>query len=80
MRKEPVFRKRGSSRAGQTLQKLAPFYLFHVFADHTVGQVEATVVVVVVGAIMVIMTAEGKDTKSNKAQTSLRGMHSSGEK
>lgn len=48
MREEPDFRKRGSLRAGQTLPKVAPFYLFCVFADHTLRVVmDATVVMVV---------------------------------
>lgn len=56
MREEPVFRKRGSSGARQTLPEEAPSYLFSVSADHAlVGTVEATMGMVM--AAMVVVAA-----------------------
>lgn len=55
MREEPDFRKRGSSRAGQTLPREAPFYLFCVFADHTLIVVKEAMVVMVVGKMATIV-------------------------
>lgn len=60
MREEPVFREKGSSRAGQTLQKEAPFHLFCVFADRApIGVVEAIVVMVVVTTVVMAARIQG---------------------
>lgn len=58
-------------RAGQTLAKVAPFYLFCVFADHTLRVVmDATVVMVV--AIMAMTVAGAKIQTSVKLSLPLR--------
>lgn len=64
------FKKRGSSRSGQTLPKEASFYIFCVFADHTLIM-EATVVMV--AGKMAAIAAGAKVRKS--VQLSLPSRH-----
>lgn len=79
MSEEPDFKKRASLRAGQTLPKEAPFYLFCVFADHTLRVVMGVTVIMVV-AIMAMTVAGAKVQKSVKLSLPLRDWQSGREK